>query len=533
MNVSLTSRCPDARQSRRRASTLLRLASLALLLSACGSDGLRFGTTPEGLVGGVVADEPRAALIGRDTLNSGGTAADAAVATYLALAVTMPTTAGLGGGGVCLYYEPNSGKSEAIDFLPRPTTGGNMAIPSNLRGMALLQARHGVMRWELLISPAESLARFGMPVSRALAEELTDHAAIGRLEASVRRLYSTIDGNGLTEGATLKQQQLATVLARLRVAGPGDMVMGQMGHVLVAASNAAGGDLTYDDLVADAPRVVRPLEVPIGNHDLLLPPPPDAGGAVAADLMALLNEGNYDGAPQTEKPHILVEAIRRAVLAEAARVAGEPGEIGTPNAAKMLMSDFQPHHAEDGQRIDLPEAAIAAATSFVALDHSGTAVACAVTMGPRFGTGVLARSTGIFMAPAPPASGYLSLVPALVVNNKNQRTIAVIGATGSDNIAAAAPVAAIETIVNTLQTGLKLEDGITRPRLDHEGGSVLLEIDAGDSAAALKEDGHAISQIEKIGKVNAIICRYGVPEGPGGGCEIRADPRNSGLAAGF
>jgi gamma-glutamyltranspeptidase/glutathione hydrolase len=522
-----------ARQSRRRASRFLSSVSLALLLTACGASGLRFGSTPEGLIGGVVADEPRAALIGRDTLNSGGTAADAAVATYLALSVTMPTTAGLGGGGVCLYYEPNSGKTEAIDFLPRSTSGGNMAIPSNLRGMALLQARHGVMRWELLISPAESMARFGSPVSRALAEELSDPAAIGRLEAGVRRQFSTISGNGLSEGAVLKQPQLATVLARLRVAGPGDMFMGQMARVLVAASEAAGGDLTYDDLLGDAPRVVQPLDVPIGNHDLLVPPPPGTGGAVAADLMALLNEGNYEGAPQSEKPHILVEAIRRAVSAEAARIAGEPGEIGTPNAAKMLMSDFQPHHAEDGQRIDLPEAVSAASTSFVALDHSGTAVACAVTLGPRFGTGIQARSTGIFLAPPPPAAGYMSLVPALVINTKNQRTIAVVGASGSDNIPAAAPVAAIETIVNTLQGGLSLEDGITRPRLDHEGGSVLLEIDAGDSAAALKEDGHTISQIEKIGKVNAIVCRYGVPEGPGGGCEIRADPRNAGLAAGF
>src|ERR1700752_3506691 len=42
----------------------------------------------QGFLGGVVADEPRAALVGRDVLSLGGNAADAAVAVGLALAVT-------------------------------------------------------------------------------------------------------------------------------------------------------------------------------------------------------------------------------------------------------------------------------------------------------------------------------------------------------------------------------------------------------------------------------------------------------------
>src|SRR4051812_24253113 len=76
----------------------------------------------KGFLGEVVADEPRAALAGREGLSAGGNAAGAATAVAYALSVTLPSRAGIGGGGACLAYTANrrhaaSGIPEAILFV--------------------------------------------------------------------------------------------------------------------------------------------------------------------------------------------------------------------------------------------------------------------------------------------------------------------------------------------------------------------------------------------------------------------------------
>ena len=87
------------------------MAPLAALAACSSGDTAREGTIGfvEGFLGGVVADEPRAALVGRSVLSAGGTAADAAVAMGFTLAVTLPSSAGLGGGGICVVFDRDQG----------------------------------------------------------------------------------------------------------------------------------------------------------------------------------------------------------------------------------------------------------------------------------------------------------------------------------------------------------------------------------------------------------------------------------------
>ncbi|CAN0589890.1 unnamed protein product, partial [Laminaria digitata] len=193
------------------------LLALLLLLTACGGKGPEQGDIGfvDGFFGGLIADEPRAALVGREVLSAGGTAADAAVAAYFTMAVTMPGAASLGGGGVCLLHDAVQVKTEAITFLPglAQSADGKFAVPGNIRGMFLLHARYGQIDWSALLEPAEDFARNGHTVSRAFVRDFQASRGFLEKDAEAREI---LDPEVIAEGKLLRQLELAALLANLR-----------------------------------------------------------------------------------------------------------------------------------------------------------------------------------------------------------------------------------------------------------------------------------------------------------------------------
>ena len=72
----------------------------------------------------IATDAAEARAVGARILGTGGTAGDAAAAVALALAVTLPSSAGLGARGICLAHDTASGRTAALDFTAFDLTSG-------------------------------------------------------------------------------------------------------------------------------------------------------------------------------------------------------------------------------------------------------------------------------------------------------------------------------------------------------------------------------------------------------------------------
>lgn len=499
----------------------------------------------KGFGGAVAADEPRAVLVARDVLSANGTAADAAVALYFALAVTLPSSAGLGGGGMCVVHDPGpvgeKSTTVALDFMPRAAPGGRVAVPGNVRGMAALHARYGRLRWEQLLSAAESLATLGTPASRALARELVTAGDALLRDPNVARIFTGPDGRVLDEGDNLRQPELGGVLSQIRQKGAGEFYTGAIARNLATAAQDLGAPLTVDALRAVVPQFRDTIEVELGNHVLHFAPPPAAGGLVGAQLVAMLTEGrDWDSASDAEKPHLFVEASKRA-FAERTRwlqpdgsSAVDPAELVSVAHVERLMADYDPDRPTPVGSFDPRPAGIPEnpwASSFVVTDREGRAVACNVTLNAFFGAGVMAPGTGILLAPAPNEKGIgaISLGP-VIMSNKPTGGFLFAGAASGGPTAATALVA---TFLRAAVDEEPLDAALSAKRLHHNGDPDVVFYEEGEEQAvleALRRRGHQVEEAGIIGRVEAIWCPQSMQR-DSGSCQAVSDRRANGLAS--
>lgn len=493
----------------------------------------------EGFAGAVVADEPRAVLVGRDVLSSGGTAADAAVAMYFTLAVTLPSQAGLGGGGVCVVHDPRERKTEALDFLPRAAPGGKVALPGNVRGMAALHARYGALRWEQLLVTPENLARFGTPMSRALAREAATARDLLRRDPELSEIFFKRDGNLLDEGESLRQPNLVGAIATIRTQGAGAFYMGRFAVTLAEAAQSIGAPLTTEALRETLPSFRDTLRLPFGNHELHVAPPPAAGGLVAAEIIGLLTQGrDYGAVGAGERPHLLAEAAKRAFADRTAWMQPDgstenPGAVLAPAHLRQVMESYDPARAVPAAELDPPPAAREEnpwATGFLAVDRHGRAVACNVTMNSLFGSGRVAPGTGIILAPAPSPSGpgATALGPMILANAPTGEFYYAAAASGGPTAATAMAT----VFLGAATLGQPLEAALAAKRIHHNGAPDGVFHEDGVAAEilqGLRQRGHQLGEAGILGRVGAVWCPGGLPPGADT-CQAAADPRSSGLA---
>lgn len=428
-----------------------------------------------GFIGGVAADEPRAALVGRDVLSAGGNAMDAAVAVFFTMAVTRPSVAGLGSSGQCVLFNEKAKSVEALDFTAPP------GVPGSPRGMYALHAKYGRLRWEQMVAPAENLARFGFTVSRGFARDLAAASAVLADNPNLARLYVGTNGRLPSEGERMSQLDLAATLGLLR-RSPGEFYGGNFLQAYVEGAQAAGIDLNAETMRRYAPQFRETIKVSVDLLDSHFAPTP--GGMVASRMwQALAVEGQYRRTAAAARPALVAETQAKAVAQSVSGVS------------------------------ELPLGAAQAGASFVIADQDSNTVACAFTMGRLFGAAKLAGDSGIVIAAPATGGEALAVAPMLTINPRvNKMFFAAAGSGGAPT-----PAAEVQVALEAMGEGKPLAAAVAAPRSHWiSAGRVAVE-----------------PQIP-LAMVNAFHCPEGLvspgAEKPVDLCTVESDRRGFGLS---
>jgi gamma-glutamyltranspeptidase/glutathione hydrolase len=373
--------------------------------------------------GMVVAEDRRAAEIGRDILQAGGNAIDAAVAVGYALAVVNPCCGNLGGGGFMTIHLVE-GRDTVIDFretAPAAATAGlylgadgkpiaelsrrgwrAAGVPGTVSGLDRAARAYGRLPRRTLIAPAAALAREGYVLSPADAELFDAAAGLFKRDPAAAEIFLRPDRSPLAAGDRLVQRDLAAVLAAIAEHGPDAFYDGPVAAMVDKASRANGGILTAADFARYHAVERRPLSCAYRGYLILSPPPPSSGGVTMCEILGIL--AGYDikalGFRGARSVRLMVEAMRHAYADRSAEL-GDPDFVENP--VDRLLS---PVYAQS-IRAAIKRGAAAPATvpaherpettHFSVVDDVGNAVATTYTLNGYFGAGVVAPGTGFLL----------------------------------------------------------------------------------------------------------------------------------------
>jgi gamma-glutamyltranspeptidase / glutathione hydrolase len=516
-------------------------------------------SAPPSVHGAVASDCAQATKAGLAMLEQGGNAVDAAVTTAFVLAVAYPTAGNLGGGGFAVVHF--AGDDRALDFretapaaasrnmyagspahgadagaAPKNPAGSSRdgwrsaGTPASVAGLWALHSAKGSKPWKDVIAPAIAMARDGLVVDQAFADEIDDEKE--RLaEDPVSVALFLADGAAPKVGATWKNPDLARVLEQIAEKGAKGFYEGPAAEAIASEMKAHGGLVTLDDLHGYEAKWRAPITFDYRGDRVVAMPPPSSGGVTLAMIAHILEP--YDlphlAWHSATELHFVFEAMRRAFAARNARL-GDPDfvanpldELLSPAWAEAQRKTIDPARATPSSEI--PSVGVTAGgphtTNLSVVDANGNAVALTTTINWFFGSGITVRGTGIVLnnemddfASVPghangfglvqgepnaiaPKKRMLSSMSPLVVLGKDGRPVLVEGAAGGPRII----TSVFEVLSNAIDHGFAPVAAVGAPRfhMQHLPDVVLYEKDGlepelRDQLTAmgytLKEQGH-------------------------------------------
>ncbi len=520
----------------------------------------------------VVSGSPIASEVGRNILQQGGTAVDAAVAVGFALAVVHPEAGNIGGGGF-MIIRSREGKVQALDY--RETAPGqatrdmyrsagedgsvtghlSAGVPGAVAGLIEAHRRYGRLPLAAVIQPAIRLALEGFAVDDYRSRSIGEDSARLVLFPASRSTFLPAD-RPPQPGSTFRQPELGATLEAIRDSGAAGFYRGRVAELLVAEMKRGGGIISLKDL-ADYRAVWRdPIEVSYRGYTIYSMPPASSGGVTMGEILNIM-EG-FSPLPRFGSAALIhreAEAMRRA-FTDRNTYLGDPAFVRNPLdrlLSKQYAADLRRQIGERASPTPVFEpapAAGASTTHYSVIDAEGNAVSCTTTLNNSYGSAVTVTGAGFLLndemddfatspgepnmyglvqgeanAIAPGKRMLSAMTPSIVLNPEKQLYL-VVGTPGGPRII----TMVYHVISNVIDHRMSLADAIMAPRMHHQGLPDTLMVETNgfppQTLDSLRGRGHAVLEDGKWGDVEGIIRTTQ-------GWEGVSDPRRGGGGAGY
>lgn len=527
--------------------------------------------------GGMVSSQRElSSQIGAEILRKGGNAVDAAVATAISLAVTLPRAGNLGGGGFMIVYLAEQDKTIAIDYREMAPAAahrdmfldesGNVdnqkarfshlssGVPGTVAGLTHALEKYGTMSWKQVVEPSIALAEKGILVSYDLSVNLKNrHEWLTSNKATAEVFYKK-GGVPFEAGDLFVQSDLAWTLRQLAENGPSAFYQGAIAKKIVAEMKVNNGLITMEDLANYQVAEREVVKTTYRGYEVASMPPSSSGGVHIAQMLNILEHFPVAqmGFGSADNIHLLSEVMKLA-YADRSEFLGDPDHFDVP--IEGLTS--KEYAATLAKKISMEKATPSAqikpgnpapyespdTTHFSVMDAKGNAVSNTYTLNFSYGSGIVIPGTGMLMnnemddfsskpgapngfgliggeanAIAPTKRPLSSMTPTMIF--KDGRPFVVTGSPGGSRII----TTVLQVLVNVMDHKMNMAEAVNAPRIHHQWLPDHLQLEPGfspDTRALLKAKGQNVHDAKSMGSVQSIMFKDGLFHGS-------SDPRRPG-----
>jgi len=372
--------------------------------------------------GVVVTRHHLASDVGAKVLKEGGNAFDSAIAVAFALAVVNPSAGNLGGGGFVIYFKNK--KFFTIDYREKAPikASRNMylnsegdvikglslesylasGIPGTVAGLIQLHKDEASMPLEKLIAPAIVLANEGFQLSEFQAQYLNKYAKKFSKNKEAQKIF--VKEGGWKKSDLLIQKDLAKSLSLIAKNGAKAFYDGDITERILDDFKKNEGIFIKEDFLSYEIRKLEPLCGSYKSYQVCSMPPPSSGGVAIIQMLNILENFDIKDFSHSSLEYIyLLKNIMSFAYADRSVFLGDPDYFNIP-VDELVSKDYSKKIAKKIKNEEITKIQPGMlmkesdeTTHFSIIDKWGNSVSNTYTLNGAYGSGIVAKGTGILM----------------------------------------------------------------------------------------------------------------------------------------